>query len=1625
MKTKVSKKMLSVLLAVLMIITSVPVSVFAFSIDADIDAASDPAVIEVSNAMTAYEKKMDGKLYKNMTAAYNAYVDAYKAIDQYVYGGVKNALEGKAKALNDAVAAMGSEWTLPTFDAKAMYYNQEAVGGYSNIVYCSPTTNITNGNNFGWGTASRLGWKIVTPNVMVGVYDGTNAVKFPIVTEVIGGDNNDHCVYYIDMSGTASENNNCPVALDTNWQGYMQENNHSWQSWPGSNIDSAETFPAYNNNKNTYTSYFRNVNRFYWNTLNYNGTGDTSSYYEKAANNVYYISASNKVALTWHDVNNSQGANYSNYIINYAPVIPLYNAIVAKYATAFEGNHSVADYKQGGLAEMMAAIDKLTDDSINPKTYSYNDSNAESSVQTCATAIKNYVDTYTEPSVGSRDDKTYESLRAAMNKKMAAYNNGVNDGLTDESYAELKTAYENAMDIMRNGYGNPTGAQDAADILNALILVTKEDHVDTTELMAVIDAFEAYEHIFTEGTYNAVAAAVLTAKETVWSAENKYGDPNSSLLLSEENTAIVAAQVEVVGNAVKALRIDADSVVATQYGRYSINDAIALITALNPDDWSNSGDMQIAVNKANEYIAKAALTDLTDYTVQYNEYVAEIEKVVAAYNARKATFMSIPNGLAFKNDGINYLTDMTRNDQGTVGVGFSYTNKAVVFRKTHEALNTTYGSATIKMLSGIKNGSSTPLANNMLDSININATDDASTGYINGFSGASSKPPALNDPQNSDNTKGCLTYAANGNSTFALEKLRFAGRSDNNNCPRYFTLVDGTEIIYGNDNIAYSTDLTEILGTTQGAASDPGRGGVFARTSNNDLATTYVNADMTFSLPATDAPALTASTTPITVTNYVMRTNFSAVVLRNVQNMTAVSGYERFTSVTNNEKIYTQVEVIDISYLVDLINMCNNLLKTDSAKYTDVSLKNFTDALSKAQEELDYNNVTMTSNTIVDRCKTRYTNLWDAYKALELKKLAVTFNYKNADGTDASTVINVTPGHSLSEYADEVNAISTPQWISADGAYKYTFKEWNPAFDVNAAIIIDTTFTAVYDSESNLADFIAYNNAKATLLGKLTDETYTTADLQALNTAIGEMIYFTYTDEQKAATMGTEQAAINAETAKLVELAENLTPSTVDVSSAQALVEKAKAEAGIDEDVYNLGALDFSYTSDVTVGDETVVGLTFGSQDDVDAALRDALNASNLNKRIYTVYLNDVAVGTAEYGSPVIVDSNGNFAKDVSDMDADISDNAKQVAWSYSYAAPSRNNAKSEPKYMLTASSLGFIVKGDTYLTTANAAENEEGFVVKFATNDGKVFDVKYTTNGSVTVPAAPNYAFYTFTGYEGGYQAGDTVAVTENMTITAIYAADTSNSYTINFFPSYTSWDTGGEGTMVPGTYRYEELVTLSAPNAYCFVTAFADPDNDYAYEFKLIAYGSSYSFCACQNLGDEENLTGIVALTKAEYDTILRGEATTPSTLLDGMGNEIKAIDEGYGQWAYPEAAATVSVLDEVVPVYNSSNKLSKFSMIGTFTLPEGYEIVEAGILFTSQQGSDLKVENVGKNGIARFKASRYNAGNQFVQNVWAPSDGRVVSFDYAAYAIVKDANGNLKTIYSKTVAGTTQGL
>lgn len=1652
MRTKLSKRILSVLLAALMVVTSVPLMSFS-AFAAETDAVADPEVLAAQEAMQAFAEKLatEGASYGNVEPAYNAYVDVQEAIDAYYYGGAADA-----SALHDAVDALNTAsdqmtnftgytgTAVPTFSNSTADDMREFAGtGYNNVLYASQAVAVTTGGPTG-GVQHNVYY---APDAVL-LYDGQNDVILPVMMSANedasdGAWDRDRYIwscYPSDNSG----NDDADWALVGQWQSGNGNNanwNWNWWSgqWGGEDSNGVDSHAGYNRAtgyEGTFSTSMRS-GKIPDNTRSYRAWPPGYDYYAGAP--LYMSNAlklntvpddyNDEYTLYWYTTTGSDN-NADDSTVQASSSIKVINYKTLTDAIAQNGSKmksiDLKNYSEGGLSAYIQAMDAAT--SFDPNSY-FTSGDGSSA---CVSAMRQAVSGVNTASTTNTNSAEYAALRAAMDTKMAAYNNGVNEGYTEDSYSELAAAYEEAMRVMTavasSGYTDTQGAQAAADALNAVDLVTDAEKVDTAALEAVIDEFEAYENIFTSETYAQVTAVVETAKAAVWGSADKYKDAASALDESEENIALVAEQVTAVENAVRGLRIDPDTVLITQYGRYSLNSAIALKDTVEDSSvYYNWATYETAVNAALDYIDLLAVTELTDYDTQYADYLAHIEDMVAAYEALEYAFTLIPDGTVAVESANTDLPTMERQDMGYQRVDFSYPSSATIFKTTHDGVTAKYGDANIRF--SVNYGDSiggVTLQNNMLDSITLNAgsTNDNSIHYLTDESILSGFPSGwgLSDAQK-QTYAGSLVYN-NGTAEFSLSNLKYAGRNNYNDADRILTLSDGTQIT---DEIqAMNTDLTGILGTTDGADTNPARGGVFAHsTDGSNFATVDVSADMNITIPAdTNVQELSADTVPQSTTT-VLNTYFGAVTARNLRNTTQFAGYTWFTSAANNNSVVSSVVVIDVSYLFDLIEMCDALV-ADSAKYTDDSWSTFVTALEAATEPLDYSN--MDSATILLRCRTRYTNLWNAYQDLQIKTLPVTFNYKDTDASDASEVVNVEYGKTLTDYADEINAIDYPEtYVSADGVYTYTFINWSPEVDLDTPVTAARTYTAQYESELNKADFTAYNNATAQLLGALTDEVYSVADLEELKAAIEGMTYYDMPEEERDELMGDVQASINAETEAINALRESLTPAEVDIDAAKAAAEEAKA--GKDEDVYDLSTLDFTYTSVVNVGGKDVVGLTFATQQDVDAAIAEFLN--NLNKNVYTIYLNGSPVGTAEYGTPVIVGSDGAFKANVADIDSTECDGEKSVAWSYSYSAPSRDGEQTEAKYMLTAKALGFIVKGNTYLTTANATSDEEGYVVKFATNGGKIFDVQYTTNGKVTVPDAPNYAFYTFTGYEGGYTAGEEIDVSADTTIVANYEADTANTYTIDYFASLNDDWYGGVATR-QDVVQYNTRLDYSNPDAYCWAIASMD-DDGYEY-YKIVALGTEYSFYACQNISYDDTM-GLVSLTREDYEMFVEYQTaeleSNPDAdliikLVDANDNIILAeIDDFMGTYTYVDPNPAVMVQENVVPIYDESNKFSKFSMIGTFVLPEDYTLVECGILFSSNQAADLTVENVGNDGVARMKASSYTCGNQFVINVKAPSSGAAVNFKYSGYAIVKDADGNLTTLYSKSVMGTTEGF
>ena len=107
MANKRTKRFISVLLAAVMVVSSLPFTVFS-AFAADIDA-SDPIITKAETAMHTYETKMDGTIYKNMASAYDAYVKLQEYVDIYKYTGTDKGISAQVTALTTATNQLTEE----------------------------------------------------------------------------------------------------------------------------------------------------------------------------------------------------------------------------------------------------------------------------------------------------------------------------------------------------------------------------------------------------------------------------------------------------------------------------------------------------------------------------------------------------------------------------------------------------------------------------------------------------------------------------------------------------------------------------------------------------------------------------------------------------------------------------------------------------------------------------------------------------------------------------------------------------------------------------------------------------------------------------------------------------------------------------------------------------------------------------------------------------------------------------------------------------------------------------------------------------------------------------------------------------------------------------------------------------------------------------------------------------------------------------------------------------------------------------------------------------------------------------------------------------------------------------
>lgn len=1682
MKKRLPKKILAAFLAAMMVVTSVPFSaITAFAANGYVDVATDAKVQAVETAMKNFQSVLaEDKSYSNVGPAYAAYVACQQGLDAYIYGGESNALDGLADELNTAVSAIteftGIKANTGKYRQVQVYANDDTgfdeatylKDGYQNVLWLE--TGITTDNND--GKQSKEDYSSLTlyyPSATL-LYDGETTPATSVMAIASGEGSWTWGASDRYISAITLENAKDGINISRNWRGGSSNLDFNWSwYWNGNkyNLSNNTTTAGnvYQIRKGGTVAVYKNYQQYFSNFMEY--TGDPGNKYIDSFVPTFkgHIGSKNEFAANINDpasptVPGSTTINVVNYKIVKDAIKAAGNKMKSK---------DLSTYSMGGLYTYFAAMDDAT--SFDPNTFFTSTDNSKNDTSGYIKAASGKVQAINAASIDVTNNTkaNYQVLRDAMGslaRSTYAEGNENNKYYTADSWKTFKDAYEASQTFMAkvnddtftnadSVYKSNDEAKVYADALNAAYagLKTSVAKADTSELVALIQQFESYNsNVFTEATYNAALTAVNKIKTDVWGSVENYGVPTYAPNDDEAGRAKVATAIEEYNAAFAALRISPDAVVLTASGSYSLNQAIDLEKNIKePTDYSNYATFATALNEAKLAKDNLATTPMTDYDTQYDAYVAAIDTLVKAYNGLQYSFLKIPDGTVFGNGKTNAIDRMSILDQGGQYVEGSFTNQGYIFRTKHTPLQVKFGDFNVTF--GVLTKQSDAfqlLKNNALDSITINATqpkiaENGSKTHLT--SNSNSTPNALSAEQKA-NYAGCLsvTKSADGKDyTYSVSNLRYTGKNNYNDSPHVITLNDGTEVTDYSQAIA--TNLDTVLGTTDGGSNNPIPGAVFARSNNGtNGGESYITGDFNFIAPATEQQTLTATTYP-SVTKYTLGTKFGAVAAWNCRNTLNYCGYNWYTSEMNNQVLNPAVQIVDITPLVELVDLCNTYLP-NSNMYTDESWAAFTKALERAQANIDYTNINTTNllNQLMTQLKSKYTMLWKAKEGLEVKTLNVTFNYKDSTGSDATLVFPVTYGEKLSDA--QTNEINT-KIVSYVDSKNYTHKlvAFEPAFNPNEAVTADVTYTAKYDEGTpNAAIWTEFNSAKDALIAKLqSGSKFTATALESVKAAIAELSYFNFTSAQQAEIKADQQNLIDSQKDTMLQLAESLTAIEINDDVAKAVNEAQAAANKNDYDMYDKLGDNFKVTKDVTFdvinadltgGTQlTVKGYLYSNQTELDNAIKAALEGLKL--KTYDIYVNNKKIGTVAYGTPLSVTP----TKIISTTDTTSKGDGANYSWTYSFTAPSRDpnfgttaqdNSKylTAEKYMITAPSFGFIVKGETHLTATQVNGEKTGYTVTFKSGvNGKIINVINTdASGNFEMPTAPSVPYYTFESYSNDVAPGASATVTKDTVITVNYTADTNNLYTFYVYNTPATflsmeaaevWDTNNSLNVEKAhdSVAYNELVSVSLPGAYAIAKVVYDEGNTDTYLFNILAFGDSYSFYANETIGDDTQYAGIVGLTEEEYKK-LQEPGNDIGQLFGTDGLRIEAEQDTI-TGNYITKDLEFEVYNRETPVFTNDN--SKFSLIGTFICPTGYEMVETGFLMTKGTSS-LTIENASDSskGVSRFKASKYTVGNQFVINIKTPSTEQ--NFKYVAYAKYKDKSGKIVTKYGKTISATT---
>ena len=291
-------------------------------------------------------------------------------LDAACYSGT-DVSAARLKATTDALIAgmvAMQEYTRPQM-GKGYFGTTEATDGYTDVLY-STKDYVYSGETSAdsYQSIGYVNFKIASPSTTVLLKNGDSNPGFPVVVESKKIENSSGSIFnrkttYGKIAYVAPLSDD--LMLNHLWYGYAEG---TYSTWPGKTATSNNATFGYQagttadltaNQDNTGTSRFWNNQAFLNPTF---GTNE----YAKTYTGLQFTA---KVIGNRNNENTDNAAenltlNSTQYVLNYTP---LANAVAGLDTTTQK--QVAAQYKEGGLADLLAKADTVS--GVNPATYNY------------------------------------------------------------------------------------------------------------------------------------------------------------------------------------------------------------------------------------------------------------------------------------------------------------------------------------------------------------------------------------------------------------------------------------------------------------------------------------------------------------------------------------------------------------------------------------------------------------------------------------------------------------------------------------------------------------------------------------------------------------------------------------------------------------------------------------------------------------------------------------------------------------------------------------------------------------------------------------------------------------------------------------------------------------------------------------------------------------------------------------------------------------------------------------------------------------------------------------------------------------------------------------------------------